>query len=579
VWSVTRSVHRTDGVTDPESESRYWCGSLGAVPSDNRDHNARARELIATGARGRLGVLLVVLTAALIAGCSPGPSSVGPPPPSSTAQAAPGPAQSGSSAPALARFYAQKLAWSDCGDGLQCAALTVPLNYADPGGRNIQLALIRAPATDPAHRIGALVTNPGGPGGSGVDFIREGLAAEPGQPAVFDSDMRSRFDIVGFDPRGVGGSAPIKCLNDAGMDRFTALDPAPTTPAGITTLVTADKAYAAACQRNSGELLGAVGTPNAARDMDVLRAALGEPKLDYLGFSYGTYLGAVYAGLFPDRVGRLVLDGPLPPELSTKELDLQQSAGFQTELNRFLADCAAQPNCPLGRDPASAAANLNAFVAGADRQPIPTGTGRRLDGALAQTGVLAELYDSPDSWPTLREALTDAMAGHGRQLLSMADEYNGRHSDGHYDNTNEANAAINCLDHPTAVRSVADVQAELPAYRKASDFTGAADAWDELTCAFWPVPAQSQPAPVHYSGQPPILVVGNTDDPATPYPGAKDMANQLGSAVLLTYQGDGHTAYGRGNTCIDDTVDSYFTTGTPPPPNTTCTPIPTRPTG
>jgi pimeloyl-ACP methyl ester carboxylesterase len=487
-------------------------------------------------------------------------------------------ARSGTGTPGaadLTRFYTQRLAWSGCARIFECAALTVPLDYADPAKGTIQLAVIRARATDPAHRIGALITNPGGPGGSGVEFVKESYPSQPGRPSHFDPQLRADFDIVGFDPRGVGQSDPITCLTDAQLDQFYALDPAPSTPGEVASVVAADKNFAAGCQAHSAALLPYAGTPNAARDMDVLRAALGDEKLYYLGASYGTYLGAIYAELFPTHIARAVLDGPLPPDLSTKQVGIGQARAFQAELSRFLDDCVTHPDCPLGSDPATAGNRLADFLASTKAHPLPTGTDRKVDEALADTGVLVPMYDSPRSWPTLRKVLALAMAGDGRGLLTLADLYYQRDpKTGHYSNQSEAYVAINCVDHPDQVRSVSDVQAELPDYEQASPLLGASFAWGDLMCAYWPVPAKSQPHPVHYAGTPPILVVGTIHDPATPYPFAQDMAQQLGSAVLLTYDYDGHTAYGRGSTCVNDAVDTYLTQGLPPPPATVCHPDP-----
>jgi pimeloyl-ACP methyl ester carboxylesterase len=449
----------------------------------------------------------------------------------------------------------------------------VPLDYANPAGRTIQLAVIRAPATDRTHRIGSLITNPGGPGGSGVDFVRQSYPARPGQPSHFGPRLRAAFDIVGFDPRGVGRSAPISCLSDAQLDHYLAMDLTPNTPAEVDAVVAGDKAFDAGCQARSAVLLPYVGTPNAARDMDVLRAALGDPKMYYLGASYGTYLGAIYAGLFPNHIARAVFDGPLPSSLTNKQLGLEQARGFQVELTRFIADCVTRPDCPLGSDPNTAGQKLADFLASTDAHPLPTGTDRMLDEALAETGVLVTMYDSPKSWPVLRRVLAMAMAGDGRGLLALSDLYYQRDPrTGRYSNQSEAGTAINCLDHPDHVQSVTDVQAQLPDYRQASPLIGASFAWGDLTCAYWPVPPKSEPHPVHYAGSPPIVVVGTIHDPATPYPGAQLMAQQLGAAVLLTYNGDGHTAYGRGSTCIDTAVDAYLIEGMVPAPGTVCQP-------
>lgn len=473
----------------------------------------------------------------------------------------------------LARYYTQTLAWSNCAQTFECASLTVPLDYADPRGRTIQLAVIRARATDPTHRIGSLITNPGGPGGSGVDFVKKNYPKQPGQPSHFGPQLRARFDIVGFDPRGVSASAPITCLNDRQLDAYFALDPTPNTPGEVDAVVAGDKSFGAGCQARSAALLPYIGTPNAARDMDILRAALGDQKMYYLGASYGTYLGAIYAELFPTHIARAVFDGVIPTSLSSKQVGLGQAGGFQAELTRFITDCVTHPDCPLGTDGTTAAGKLTDFLASTDAHPVPTGTDRMLNESLARTGVLVTMYGSPETWPILRRVLAMAMAGDGRGLLALSDLYYERDpKTGHYSNQSEANAAINCLDYPDPVRSVDDVRAELPAYEQASPLIGSSLAWGDLTCAFWPVPAKSQPHPVHYAGTPPILVVGTIHDPATPYQFAQETTRVLGSAVLLTYNGDGHTAYGRGSSCINTAVDAYLTQGTVPAMSTVCQP-------
>jgi pimeloyl-ACP methyl ester carboxylesterase len=480
---------------------------------------------------------------------------------------------------ALKRFSTQKLAWSRCDKIFECASLTVPLDYTNPARGTIQLAVIRKQATDPAHRIGSLITNPGGPGGSGVEFIKQNYPAQSGHPSHFGPQLRADFDIVGFDPRGVGQSAPITCLTDAQLDQYVALDPAPTTPPEVDAVVSGDKAFDVGCQTHSASLLPYVGTPNAARDMDILRAVLGDQKMYYLGASYGTYLGAVYAELFPTHLARAVLDGPLPPNLTARRLGIGQASGFQDELTRFIDDCATHPDCPLGTDATTAEQKLADFFVSTHTHPLPTGTNRMVNQALAETGVLSTLYASPTSWPLLRQVLALAMAGDGHGLLALSDLYYQRDSrTGHYSNSTAANIAINCLDRPD-VRSVDDVHAELPDFEQASPLIGASLAWSDLPCAYWPVPAQGQPHPIHYAGSPPILVIGTIHDPATPYPSAQEMAGQLGSAVLLTYNGDGHTAYGRGSGCIDTAVDAYLAQGTVPAASEVCQhdPVPATP--
>lgn len=481
---------------------------------------------------------------------------------------------------ALRSFYDQKLSWSSCDKIFECASLTVPLDYTKPDGDTIRLAVVRKQATDPAHRIGSLITNPGGPGASGVEFIEQNY---PAQPSHFGPQLRAGFDIVGFDPRGVGRSAPVTCLSDTQLDQFVALDPDPTTPAEQAAVVTGGKSFDAGCQAHSAALLPYVGTPNTARDMDILRAVLGDRQMYYLGASYGTYLGAVYAELFPAHIARAVFDAPVPSTLTSRQLAIGQAGGFQDELTRFIADCVTHPECPLGTDPSAAGQQLAGFFVSTQARPLPTSTDRRLDRARAQAGVLVAMYHGARSWPDLRHALTMAMAGDGRELLVLSDLHYGRDpKTGHYSNQSQAYRAISCLDRP-GVHSVGDLQAELPDFERASPLMGAFRAWKELGCAYWPIPAQTQPHPISYAGSPPILVVGTTHDPATPYPWAQAMAAQLGSAVLLTYNSDGHIAYGRGSSCLDTAVDAYLTRGTVPGPGTVCqpdsvtaTPVPIR---
>jgi pimeloyl-ACP methyl ester carboxylesterase len=498
----------------------------------------------------------LALILALVCGCSQ------PTPPNPVAAA---------DAPAALRgFYNQKLTWSSCEKIFECASLRVPLDYTTPDGDTITLAVVRKQATDPAHRIGSLITNPGGPGGPGVTFVEQNYPAQPSRPSHFGPQLRAEFDIVGFDPRGVGHSAPVTCLSDTQLDQYTALDPAPNTPSEVDAVVAGDKAFDAGCQAHSAALLPYLGTPNTARDTDILRAVLGDRHMYYLGTSYGTYLGAVYAELFPTHIARAVFDGPVPPTLTSPQLGIGQAGGFQDELTRFIADCVTHPNCPLGTDPKTAGQALADFFVSTQAHPLPTSTGRRLNEALAMDGVLVPIYRSPQLWPTLRHALAMAMAGDGRELLTLSDQHNQRdpHT-GHYSNRFPAYVAIMCLDHPS-VHSVEDLQTQLPDFERASPLMDAFRAWRDLPCAYWPIPAQTRPHTISYPGSPPILVVGTTHDPATPYPWAQAMAAQLGSAVLLTYNGDGHTAYGRGSSCINTAVDAYLTRGTVPGSGTVC---------
>ena len=461
----------------------------------------------------------------------------------------------------LAKFYGQRLVWKSCDNGYQCSKLTVPLNYADPSGTTIRIAVVRKLATNQAQRLGSLVVNPGGPGGSGISYATS--------DDVLDTALLARYDLVGFDPRGVGQSSPVQCLTDSQMDQFVDTSPNPTTAAELAKVEQESRLFAQQCAARSGALLPYVGTVDAARDMDVLRAALGDKKLNYLGKSYGTLLGATYAQEFPQQVGHLVLDGALDPNLTAEQQNLTQAAAFDKELHLFLDDCVTKSNCPFGTTDANVAfTKLKDWVAGLQAHPISGDGNRKVDEAFALTGISVAMYDQ-GWWPTLRQALGNAVKGNGAMLLALADAYNDR-VNGHYDNEIAANYAVNCVDHPDEASSVAQIQADLPAYEKAAPFFGAMVDWSGLPCAYWKADTTSAPHTIAAQGAGPILVVGTTNDPATPYSWAQHLAEELSSGRLLTMNGDGHTAYRRGSTCIDSAVDGYFLTGALPASGTVC---------
>ncbi|QES55888.1 proteinase [Streptomyces venezuelae] len=503
----------------------------------------------------------------LLSGCtSGGPgeprAAASSPPESGTASAQPSP-----DAAALRPYYAQKLTWRDCGvPGFQCSTMKAPLDYANPGsGQDVEIAVSRRTATGPGKRLGSLVVNPGGPGGSGVGYLQ--AYAGIGYPAA----VRARYDMVSFDPRGVERSSPVECLNGPAMDKYTQVDQTPDDAAERAELVTAFKEFAAACQTNSGRVLPHVSTADAARDMDLLRALLGDEKLNYVGASYGTLLGATYADLFPDRVGRLVLDGAMDPARPSLELNRDQTEGFNTAFTAFAKDCAKQPDCPLGKgDPDAVGARLKDFFRKLDAQPVSSGDpDRPLGEALATTGVIAALYDEA-AWPQLREALSSAMNGDGSGLLSLADSYYEREADGKYANLMSANAAVNCLDQAPAFSGPEAVDTALPSFEKASPVFGPGLAWAALNCGYWPVKPTGKARELHAKGAAPIVVVGTTRDPATPYKWAQALAGQLDSGTLLTYDGDGHTAYGRGSDCIDGAINRYLLDGKAPEDGKKC---------
>ncbi|MFJ8140694.1 alpha/beta hydrolase [Streptomyces sp. NPDC096013] len=508
----------------------------------------------------RTGGALLAVAALLVSACSSGGSTTAASPAADVALAA----LPRATPSTLTSYYGQKLSWHTCGvPGFECATMKAPLDYAKPGAGDIRLAVARKKATGKGKPLGSLMVNPGGPGGSAVGYLQQ--YAGIGYPA----EIRARYDMVAMDPRGVARSEPVECLGGRAMDTFTQTDTTPDDQRETTALVDEYKKFAEGCGAHSAGLLRHVSTVEAARDMDILRAVLGDRKLTYVGASYGTFLGATYAGLFPGRVGRVVLDGAMDPSLPARRMNLDQTAGFETAFQSFAKDCVRQTDCPLGgrrTTPKQVGDNLKAFFKKLDAHPIPTGDadGRKLGEALATTGVIAAMYDEA-AWPQLREALTSAMKEHdGAGLLVLSDSYYERDADGRYSNLMFANAAVNCLDLPPAFTSPDQVEQTLPDFEKASPVFGRGLAWASLSCAYWPVKATGEPHRIEAKGAAPIVVVGTTRDPATPYPWAQSLAHQLSSARLLTYVGDGHTAYGRGSSCIDSTIDAYLLRGTPP---------------
>ncbi|UQA94019.1 alpha/beta hydrolase [Streptomyces halobius] len=517
----------------------------------------------------------VAAAALLISGCSSGsspsgteasPERTGPGPGRAAPSASPALGPLPTATPANLRpYYDQKLTWRDCGvAGFQCATLKVPLDYAEPSAdTDLELAVARKKATGPGTRIGSLMVNPGGPGGSAIDYLQQ-YAPQPAQ-------VRARYDMVAVDPRGVARSEPVRCLSNKRMDKYTQTDQTPDDSAEVDKLTTAYRDFAKGCESRSGKVLPHVSTIESARDMDVLREVLGDKKLSYMGASYGTFLGATYAGLFPSRSGRLVLDGAMNPELDSRTINLNQTAGFNTAFTAFAADCIKRKDCPLGtKSTDDAGKRLSAFFQQLDARPLPTGEARRLTESLATTGVIAAMYDE-QAWPILREYLAQAKDGNGRGLLTLSDTYYERDPDGSYANQMFANPAVNCLDLPPAFTSPDEVRAALPSFRKASPVFGDNFAWAALNCAYWPVKATGKAHRIEAEGAAPIVVVGTTRDPATPYEWAKALAAQFSGATLLTYDGDGHTAYGRGSDCIDTAINTYLLEGTTPPKNKRCT--------
>ncbi len=459
----------------------------------------------------------------------------------------------------LASYYSQTVRWEACGDH-ECGVLKVPVDYGDADGKTIEVALLKVPARGEA--VGSLVVNPGGPGAPGTQY-----AAQAAQ--VFGDPLLDSFDIVGFDPRGTGSSDPVDCLSDEELSDYLAADPAPDNQAEGQDLEQAQEDFFAGCVANSDSLIGHVTTAETARDMDVLRAALGETELNYFGASYGTKLGATYAELFPDRVGRLVLDGAVDVGLSSRELSLGQAEGFETALRAYVANCVdTVDKCFLGDDVEKGLDTIKSLLDDIEENPLSTNEERELTVGNAFYGVVTPLYNR-DYWPILSQALRQALGGDGSTLLLLSDVYASREGDTYTDNSSEAILAINCLDDPYAI-GPEEVPAQFDAFEEASPTFGRVFAWGLMGCQGIQVESSEPELDIDAEGAAPIVVVGTTRDPATPYEWAVGLADQLDSGVLVSRDGDGHTAYNAGNECIDDALEAYLIEGTVPKDGLKC---------
>lgn len=480
--------------------------------------------------------------------------------PASAPAAVPTPVAASVSA-ALQPFYAQTLQWKSCHSVLQCATFRVPVDYTKPTGASLLIMAARARATSTSR--GALVVNPGGPGASGIEYI-----ADPNY--AVSRTARRNFDLVSFDPRGVGESQPLWCLRGAKLDAFLNIDPTPTTAAEQAAIADSGKALAAACQRENASLMAHMSAMEMARDMDILRALLGEQRLRYLGKSWGTVLGKVYAALFPARVGSFVLDGAVDLEVPATQAAFDQGQGFETAADRFIAWCIKQGQCVLGSTPAAAKQRLVDFLASLDASPMRTNNPKRpLTEAQALTAIIGPLYLNDGGWQWLLTGLTPALLLHnGAALQTIFDWFVERDDHGVYKyNTNTAIYLTNCLDDPGTVRTPAQAKALASRWAKRLPLMGAAMAWSDLPCASWPYKATTDIAKLVVRQVPPILVVSATYDPATPMKWGRGLAAELPNSLLLERIGDGHTSYANGSTCIDADVDRFLLSSDPWHPN------------
>jgi pimeloyl-ACP methyl ester carboxylesterase len=496
-----------------------------------------------------------------VASASPGPSR-------------PSPSGSGSRAPAdidypaaLAAFYTQHVDWKSCGDitNHQCATVEVPVDYANPGGDRFTLAVRKAPATDPAKRLGSLLINPGGPGASGVQYAQLSSFA-------FTPKLRAAYDIVGFDPRGIGQSSPVRCLSNADMDRLFSVDPTPDTPAERSTLLHETDRITADCAKRGGEPAQHLSTTEVARDMDILRVLVGDQKLNFFGGSYGTVLGAIYADTFPKKVGRMVLDSAMSPNQTYEQKMTYDIQGFESSMNAFVDWCVARPHCALGSDKSAARGKIADLMDAVEKNGLTTSKPgqQRIGEGWVGFAIFMCLYSST-SWPTLNKGLAQAFTGRGDILLAKAMSVVERNASGRYADSTylQALLPVRCADWPrtptTPARSAEQAKAKA-AHRLWARMTG--ELYDN--CKAWPTKGRTPKGTTLAVGAPPILVIGNERDPATPIGGTKQLAHDLASGVLLTSNHDGHGTYFVGSKCVDSAVDAYLVNGTVPPSGEVC---------
>jgi len=463
----------------------------------------------------------------------------------------------------LKPFYTQVLKWSSCSGSFQCTEVTAPMDWKNPSKDTIKLALIRKPAT--GNRLGSLLVNPGGPGASGYDFISESLTS------AVDSTLRSSYDIVGFDPRGVGHSSAVNCGGPKVIDHFI-YDITPGVPGSDSWIADVEQGYAQFgqdCLKGTGPLLQFVDTDSAARDMDLIRALLGDKKLNYLGYSYGTLLGTTYAELYPKKTGRLVLDGVLDPATTDFTVTDIQAKGFESAFRAYLKDCIGTKGCPFTGSVDQALTQTGQLLDKLQATPLTGADGRQLGANAMFAAIILPLYNK-DNWRYLSQLFNEMRTGKTDTAFLLADTYNNRNQDGTYgSNETEAFTAINCLDY-TIDSSVTVMRTQAAQLAKDAPVFGPLMSWGGTSCFGWPFPATRVRGPIAAKGSGEILVVGTTNDPATPYVWAQNVSQELEHGHLITYHGEGHTAYNHSNSCVNNAVDDYFVKGTVPSKDPSC---------
>ncbi len=451
----------------------------------------------------------------------------------------------------IQNYYTQELDWKSCYNDYQCTDLLVPIDYEKLSTGTFKISLLKFQTTG-TRKLGSIVVNPGGPGSSGVNYA---YAAQ----YIFSTDILNKYDVVGFDPRGVSRSEPIICLTDKELDTNYASDGKPDNDKEFQLTIKDTKNFIEKCKKNN-KYLEAFSTANTARDMDILRQAIGDKQLNYLGKSYGTYLGTIYAQFFPDKVGRMVLDGAVDPTISNYQQSLTQAVGFDHAFNTFHKDCLKRIDCTLPPDRGAAIIEMQKLFNQAAAKPLQTlsKSKRTVSESLLVLGTASAMYDSDSGWPKLRKAINQAKNGYGDKFLSLADDYTGRETDGTYsDNESDAGVIIDCLDFKES-RSVGQIRKDAPSFAKAAPLFGPYLAYSGLACKYFHSTKEIKIAPTKTAN--PIIVIGTTGDPATPYEWAQGLHKLLTNSALISLTGDGHTGQGRGSACIDDQIDDFYLT-------------------
>jgi pimeloyl-ACP methyl ester carboxylesterase len=466
---------------------------------------------------------------------------------------------------ALAPYYSQILTWVECGDGAECTTVRVPRDWDNPLTiTDISLSLARHRATGTA--LGSLFVNPGGPGASGYDLVHDDVDYAASEKVL------ANYDVIGWDPRGVGRSTPVTCYDDAKLDEFIyGLPDAPRDSAAWNEQVVASAtAFGKACLDKTGPVLQFVDTQSTVRDLDLMRALVGDEKLNYLGYSYGSDIGMFYIDRFPEKVGRVVLDGATDSTVTSFDVSLTQSVGFERALTAYLEACPGLGECPFSGDLPADLATVHGLYESLDASPIAAADGRLMDGGVLDVAMSMGLY-SEESWPEVSVLFTEALAGETEQAFYLADYYYSRGDDGTYiDNSLEAFIAISCVDYPaeTDLAVIAQQNADLVA---AAPTTARPSAIGDPVCANWPFQYRGgDVTAVTGAGADPVLIVSTTGDPATPYEWGVALSEQLESAQLVTFNGEGHTAYNQGTECVDSAVDDYLIEGTVPSSDPDC---------